>query len=170
MPVGDTNVFSDIDAGIWAALQETSSSQGTNLSDWRSEQDGGPGKDFDTGEVPPVDRWRVTDFPALLVNSGGFGEAGSPLTSSEVLVQYPVEIVGAIRPTRDHQATMKKLRAYGSLVTKLVWLHARTCFSVAVIQDSLLAGLEYVQIAESEEATAVAFVLGLDITLNLNIA
>lgn len=176
MPIGDDSPFSDIDAALWTALKDTVSTQGSNLDAWRKEQSASGnhgGTNFESGELPPPDKWKTSDFPALFLNSGGLLEVEDPQPDGGGLevFTYPVEIVGAIKASREHHDTMKKLRRFAHLTMQLLILKGRTCFDIAstTVQFFRFNGLTLVPLIESEDDIVPAFVIGLELEVRLAI-
>lgn len=175
MSIGDTSIFTTVDAALWASLEDTTVSQGSRLDQWRREQSQTGthrGTNFKDGEIPPVDDWRKVDFPALLVNSGGLLEPDDPQPDGYETFLYPVQIIGALAASRQTYSNMQKIRRFAHLVLQLLVLKQRTCFglSATVVDEARFTGLEFLSYTEAEDTAVPIFSLGLELRVRISIS
>lgn len=132
MPVGDVSRFSQVEAVLWDALQEGSSTPGANLQAWRLEQDpagASSGRDYEVGEIPTLEEIPASACPALVVLSLGAIPSEELIPDSE-LVLYRLSVVGVIQDgQRDRETYLRdKVRKFGELVWTTLVQRRSDCF------------------------------------------
>ncbi len=150
--MSDVSAFSTVLDAIWAALEDTGTSQGAALLAWRQDQTagaGGGGKNYSEGWVPTPgeedDEIPDDDLPALLIGDDALASVEDELPGGVDVLRWPVQIIGFVRESEDSYGTQAKARKLAELVYSVILFGKRTCFGVdnLILRAVRITGLSF---------------------------
>jgi len=176
MPIGNDSTFSYFDDALWSVLKQTSTTYGANLDNWRKEITGNtdfPGKNYETGNIPPIQEVGQQDTPALMVINNGDLEPGAVQPSDREAI-YTRSVVGAIQDSTNEVEGDRKVKKFAELVFEVIVEAAATNFntyldeSVRVPRQVNVGSIAFPDLAEEFGISSV-FVFVLPVTFVLGL-